>query len=232
MTQTSSRCTPSSTVRCVPADYPQEGVDAAMAEFAALAGEENAAIIRPYVAAVLSRSGASADVLKVDSSISTTDSHQEHAVPPPAETSSKSTAVGATDNGTVQPPAAALSEPATMPATSGVTIDETCATETATAVAPQPSAADGELVPGGKGAALDSVVSKSETTTRRWPQHVTLHPILEKERRTAVHKFFREEIRIPVFRTETAQERKTKNGVVLISPSLPFLSAHICHSHL
>lgn len=153
------------------AEYPQEETNAALADFASLAGEENAAIMRPYVAAVLGRSEPSHQPV-----------NDVADAPAPAKDQ-------AADVPTVTP----QQEP-------GAAIDCT--------VAQASPAAD--LTP-----AAANAGSSQTPSSKRWPSHVVLNPILEKELRTAVHKFFREETRLPVFRTETAQERKTKNGVVI-----------------
>lgn len=186
-------CDKGSYLFCVRAEYSQESVDAALADFASLAGEENAAIIRPYVAAVLGRSEPS---------------HQ-----PAGDIADPS----ATPKGEGEAAGAATVTPQQE---SGAAIDGTTAQPDTTAqpgtTAQPPSAAN--LTP----AAADA--APSQTPPKRRPAHVTLNPILEKELRTAVHKFFREETRLPVFRTETAQERKTKSGVVIFSPLYPLWS--------
>lgn len=77
------------------------------------------------------------------------------------------------------------------------------------AAAANPATADGaEAAVPDSTPASESAAARPQQSHRHWPCSIVLNPIADKTVRTAVHKFFREDRRIPAFRTETAQQQK------------------------
>ena len=163
------------------AEYPQDQVDAALAAFAAIAGAENAAMLSVYVAAVLGRpppAGAAAEPLQDSGTASVADG------------------AGASSSAAVDQASAGAGAPGNR------------------ADSAAPAAANPESA-GGAGAAAPystpasgGAAARPQQSHRHWPCSIVLNPIADKTVRTAVHKFFQEDRRIPAFRTETAQQQK------------------------
>lgn len=184
----------STAVTC--AGYPQEGVDAALADFAALAGDANGALLREYVAAVLGRataapgsgggaggSGPSADLAAAGGGL---------------------TAAAATPEAT-QPASGAAD-----PAATGAAAEAAAAEPAATA-----GSSGAHTARGGSGGGRGSGAPRA-------PMHVLLEPMPEKQKRSAVHAFFKTEARLPPMRTETAPSSvKTGNNTVSVRRLLP-----------
>jgi septal ring-binding cell division protein DamX len=158
-----------------PAGFPQEGVDAALADFSRLAGDANAALLRDYVAAVLGR----------------------HPQPQTADptASAGAAAVSEPAAATAQPAAAAVDVGSAAPAAGA-----TAPAEEATAGAVAGAAGAATTAAGDASAARDSGPGRG-----RPPRHVVLQPIADKHARGAVHGFFKAEPRLPPMRTETFQ---------------------------
>jgi septal ring-binding cell division protein DamX len=159
-----------------PAGFPQEGVDAALADFSRLAGDANAALLGDYVAAVLGR-------------------HPQ----PPASDTPASTGTG------VNKPAAAAPQPAASAAevvegSAAPAVGTAAPAAEATAGAAAGAAGAATTAAGAAGAARDSGPGRG-----RPPRHVVLQPIADKHTRGAVHGFFKAEPRLPPMRTETFQ---------------------------
>jgi len=191
------------------AGYPQEGVDAALAEFAALAGDANGALLREYVAAVLGRAtaapgsgggagggGPSADLAAADGGLTAAAATPEAAEP--ASGAADPAATGAAAE-------AAAAEPAATAGSSGAH-----------------TAGGGRGGGGGQGGGGRGSGSGRGSGAPRAPKHVLLEPMPEKQKRSAVHAFFKTEARLPPMRTETAPSSvKTGNHTVSARRLLP-----------
>lgn len=190
-----------------PAEYPQDKVDAALASFQKIAGAENAALLRKYVAAILGRS--STDPAESTGATAQTDDA-------PAIAAGTNADAGAE---LVQPGSGLPAGPAT--AIAGAT-DSVAPATSAAAEAPAPQA-EGEPV-----AAVDG--DSKARPQLRWPRSIKLQPISAKQTRSEVHEFFRTDERIPPFRTETQQQKKKSAASPQVRCSLPLMALHaMCH---
>lgn len=162
-----------------PAGYPQEGVDAALADFARLAGDANAALLRDYVAAVLGRDpGAAA-------------AGQLAAAAQPAADGAMAAVNGADHDAAAADGAAGQAQlfPREAALTGG---QEAAPASTANTT-------------GGSGGQKGASDRKGAHGRGRPPRHLVLQPIADKKLRGGVHNFFKAELRLPPMRTETSQ---------------------------
>ncbi len=157
-------------------------MDAAIADFAALAGEANAAILRDYVAAVLGRA--------------------------PAD--GKAAARAAPNPG---PGASAAGESASEAAVGTDSAPPAGDNKPAVGTDSAPPAGDNEPAADRKQQSAPSPRKpKRGADAQRGPKHAELKPIPEKQKRTAVHAFFKTESRLPAMRTETSQSGSLQAG--------------------
>lgn len=185
------------------AGYPQEGVDAALADFAELAGDANAALLRDYVAAVLGRTQTAA---------TTSGSKAE----PPA---AHGATAGGDAGGTAQDATAGANgatEAPLFPREAALTGGQSGAAAVA------PDAADGRATVAADSRGVSSGIDGAAATSSRGrpPRHLLLQPILEKAKRGAVHGFFKRELRLPPMRTETSQSTDREGGSTAPSQGL------------
>ena len=170
------------------AGYPQEGVEAALADFSRLAGDANAELLRDYVAAVLGR----------------------HPQPPAANPPASAGAAGVSEPATAAAqPAAGAAEVADGSAApdAGVAVPAAGAADGAGTAAT--AAAAGTAAGTAHG---------SRPSGGRPPRHVVLQPIADKHLRGAVHGFFKAEPRLPPMRTETSQSTVKEGSNTVRSP--------------
>lgn len=176
------------------AGYPQEGVDAALADFAALAGDANSALLRDYVTAVLGRTPTAA---------TTSDAPADS---PAAAGATAAAAVGGTAEGATAG-ADGATEATLFPREAALTGGQNAAAAASNGTDGGATvAADSRDISGGGGAAA------AVSGRGRPPRHLLLQPILEKAKRGAVHGFFKRELRLPPMRTETAQNTDRDGG--------------------
>ena len=216
--------------------FPQEGVDAALADFAAIAGDANAAILRDYVAAVLCRAAAAGGAARSGKMAALVEADGDCAATGQAATDGEAAAAPAA--------AAAAAQPAAQPAAPMEVADREAlfpreaaftgagANLPKGAAKADPAAAGGSTDDGAAAATGDGAAAaaggggKAAATNGgrrlaapRPPRHALLQPMGEKQKRAAVHAFFKTEARLPAMRTETSQSASKEGSNTVRLPS-------------